>query len=411
MYISRHIEQKLAELAKQFKVILLVGARQVGKTTLFKNLFPETTIVTFDPIKDIENARKDPDSFLASKSIPIILDEVQFAPELLSSIKRAVDQKDSTGQYLLTGSQNLLLLRSVSESMAGRVCILRLEHLSFLEKNGLYQRSQNWLWHYLTSPHTFVQQSFSSIRQPLLHTIWRGSFPAAQSMKQETLSDFFESYLTTFIERDARVAAQLRSHEDFSNFFRICASMTAQEINNSHIGREIGVSNHAARDWLHLLEIAYQWRSIPAFGPRAIKRITSKRKGYMTDTGLACSLFGISDPASIMDAPIKGALFETWVVNYIHQLIAALPHKPRISHWRLQSGAEVDLILEMNNTLYPIEIKMGNTIARNQLRGLHSFREMFADRNIAPALVIYGGSQAYALDEKTFALPWNACLQ
>lgn len=410
MYLPRFLEETTKELSQHFKVILLVGARQVGKTTLLKNLFPKTSIVTFDPIQDIENARKDPDGFLERMPTPLILDEVQFVPELLSSIKRKVDTSNQAGQYFLTGSQNLMLLRSIAESMAGRVAILRLEHLSLLEKNKKTAPYASWLQAYLEDPRSLLVRESTTTSQSIYQAIFQGCFPVTATLPETYYNNFFESYLRTFIERDARAAAQLRNHEEFGRFMQTCAALTAQEVNNAHLGREIGISNHSARDWLHLLEMGYQWRSLPPFGSRTLKKITGKKKGYLTDTGLACQLLGIRDAISIATHSTRGALFETWVVNLIHQLITQLKAKPHVYHWRLQSGAEVDIILEINNTLYPIEIKMSEKVSRHELRGIYSFRSMFNGRNIAPALVIYGGSKIFEIGDDIIMLPWNTVL-
>lgn len=410
-YLTRHIEKQILESSKYFKAVLLLGARQVGKSTLLSHLFPNIKSIVFDPIQDIYRARQDPDLFLESFPPPLILDEVQYAPELLAALKRKMDRSEAKGQYFLTGSQNFSMLRNVAESMAGRVAIFHLENFTPLEMVGL-GNNEGWVGSYLNSPETFykgrnrVSEAFPS----LVAFLFRGTFPGTFDLPTHQIPRYFRSYLETYVDRDIRIQEDIRQMAEFDRFLGISASLTGQEINSSHLGREIGVSPHTARRWLDLLTYSYQWLELPAYHGNAIKRISGKRKGYFKDTGFACYLQRIESPEGLAANPRLGALFETWVVNYIHQQCSAFAVSPNMFHWRTGGGAEVDLILERNGKLYPIEMKCKSTLSKSDLRGLNAFRATYPAEIVMPGLIVYSGSElseCYKLDEQTLAIPWN----
>lgn len=406
-YLSRHIEKQILESAKHFKAILLLGARQVGKSTLLAHLLPNVKTFVFGPVQDIYKARQDPDFFLESFPSPLILDEVQYVPELLASLKRKMDRDEAKGQYFLTGSQNFSMLRNVAESMAGRVGIFHLDNFTPQEMLGLGQ-AEGWIPHYLEDPESFYKKrkTFPSHFYPLIEFLFRGTFPGTLELPTSQISRYFLSYLQTYVDRDVRTMENIQSLAEFDRFLGIAASLTGQEINASQIGREIGISPQTARRWLDLLTYTYQWFELfPYFG-NTIKRISGKKKGYFKDTGFACYLQAIESPESLAKSPKLGAIFETWVVNYIHQQFATLSVAPHTYHWRTAGGAEVDLIIEKAGKLYPIEMKCKTNLSRADLTGLKSFRETY-QKQVMPGLVIYAGSEIYKLDEFTLAIPWN----
>ncbi|MES2345065.1 MAG: ATP-binding protein [Chlamydiota bacterium] len=407
-YLPRHLEKQILESSKYFKAILLLGARQAGKSTLLSHLFPEVKAIVFEPIQDLYKARQDPELFLDSFPAPLILDEVQYVPELLSTLKRKMDRSDAKGQYFLTGSQNFSMLKSIAESMAGRVAIFHVDNFTPQELLGL-GAEEGWLPRYLDDPQNFYKgrQSFSSSLLPLVEFLFRGTFPATSELPTSQIPLYFRSYLQTYVDRDVRLQEDIRQLAEFDRFLGICSSLTAQEINASHLGREIGVSPHTARRWLDLLTFTYQWHELLPYHGNTIKRISGKKKGYFKDTGFACYLQKIESPESLAISPKLGSIFETWVVNYIHQQFAMLTVPPNTYHWRSAGGAEVDLILERNGKFYPIEMKCKTNLTKADLSGLKAFRSSYLKMNIMPGLVIYAGSESYKLDEDTLALPWN----
>ena len=407
-YLTRHLETQILESSKYFKAILLLGARQVGKSTLFSHLFPEVKAIVFDPVQDIYGARQDPELFLESFPPPLILDEVQYVPELLAALKRKMDKSETKGQYFLTGSQNLSMLKNVAESMAGRVGIFHLDDFTIQEMVG-FGSEPGWLPSYLDDPQSFYKsrKTFSSPFYSLDEFLIQGTFPATLDLPTSQIPRYFRSYLQTYIDRDVRVQEDIRQLAEFDQFLGVSASLTAQEINSSQTGRELGISPHTARRWLDLLSFTYQWFELLPYHGNTIKRLTGKKKGYFKDTGFACYLQKTDSIEGLAINPKLGAVFETWAVNYIHQQFASLSVPPNSYHWRTAGGAEVDLILERNGKLYPIEMKCKTKLTKTDLSGLNAFRETYSKNEVMPGLVLYAGSEVYKLDDKTVAIPWT----
>lgn len=330
-YRTRHIEAKLLQYAEYFKVILVTGARQVGKSTLLQQLLPAVKSFVFDPVQDLYGARQDPDLFLETFPAPLILDEVQYVPELLPALKRKVDRTDGPAQYFLTGSQNLSMLRSVAESMAGRVGILNLEGLTLHEM--FEQPDTAWLESYLKSPETICRGNELLSIPPLVNVLWRGALPGLLDMPDEIAPDYFRSYIQTYVERDIRVLENIRELSAFDRFLGLSAALCGQEINASQLGREIGITPATARRWLDLLENTFQWLELYPYHGNTVKRVSGKRKGFWRDTGMACYLQRISSPEALSVSPLRGALFETWVVNSIYRQASLLATPPQLYHW------------------------------------------------------------------------------
>lgn len=406
-FFPRHLSNRIQSAADYFKIILLLGARQTGKSTLLRHMLPHVKMIVFDPIQDLYDARKDPDQFLELFPSPLILDEVQFAPELLASLKRKVDQSEEMGQYYLTGSQNFSVLKSVSESMAGRVALFHLSPYTPLEAVGMGDH-RGWLEDYLSHPEEFIKSSRSLIPSlpPLNEFLFRGTYPRATVLPLSQLESFFLSYLQTYVERDVRLIENIENLTLFGDFLRLSAVMTGQEINASHLGRELGLSSQTARKWLNLLLYTYQWIEIPPYHGNAIKRLSDKRKGYFKDTGLACHLMRIHSPDALVASMKLGAIFETWVVNYIQEQLE-FGSSANCFHWRSHGGAEVDLILERDGAFYPIEIKCKSRPSSADTSSLRSFRQTYPKTKIMPSLIIHAGNETYPIDHETLALSWK----
>ncbi len=407
-YRNRHAEKRLLHLRSYFKVVLVTGARQVGKSTLLSRLLPEVKTIVFDPIQDLYGARQDPDLFLDNFPPPLVLDEVQFVPELLPALKRRVDRLDSPGQYFLTGSQNLGMLRSVAESMAGRVGILPLDGMTAYELSG-WGNKDGWLPAYLDAPESLLDLAAGTITplRYLAHFLWRGTLPGLLDAPDTIVPDYFRSYVQTYVERDVRLMEDIRELAGFGRFLGLTGALTAQEVNASQFGREVGVTPSTARKWLDLLINTYQWLELFPYQGNTIKRLSGKRKGFLRDTDMACYLQRISSPDALAVSPILGAIFETWVVNEVLRQGMTLSMPPHAYHWRTGGGAEVDLIVERDGMLYPIEVKCKTNLSKHDARGLRAFRETYENARIMTGLVIYAGNECYRIDEHTIALPWN----
>jgi len=409
MYIPRFLTSRLEGLAHHFPVVVVTGARQVGKSTLLQHVFGDrATTVVFDPVQDIGNARQDPDLFLDSHPPPVILDEVQYVPQLVAALKRRVDRDRTPGQYLLTGSQQWQVLRSLAESLAGRAVFLDLEGFCLGEWAGA-KASSAWLPAWLEDPEGFAQQPRKRLDLPVgpYERVWRGSLPDATRLPLETLPDFWGAYFRTYVERDLRLLSAVSDWHTFGRFVRLVAALTGQELNSSQLGRELGITPQTARRWLELLVATFQWFEVPAYSGNALKRVSGKAKGHLSDTGLACWAQAISSPAALGGHPMWGHLFETFVVGDLRKQMTMLSPAPRLHHWRSAGGAEVDLILERDGRFFPIEIKGRTKVGPNDTRGLAAFRQAYPSLPVAPGLVIFLGEGVARLNGTDYAVPWD----
>ncbi len=416
-YKRRLVEQRVLYAATKSKVVVLVGARQVGKSTLLKNLFPNYPMITFNPLEDVHGARRDPGLFLSQFPAPLILDEIQFAPELLAYIKIKVDQSDAKGQYFLAGSQNLSVLRSVAESMAGRAVVIEMAPMTAYEiDQALDMRAEqkHWLSAYLTDPQAvFALQGGVLKSRSLIERVWRGGYPGVADEEEQWFSEYFLGYLKTYIDRDVRTSADIGQLVTFEHFVCLLAALSAKEINYSELGREIEVHGQTARRWLDIVRATYLWHDIPPFVGNVIKRVTRKTKGYVVDTGFACQLLRIGSPLQLLGHPMAGFLFETYVFNTLSVLLATLPFSVGVYHWRTGSGAEVDLVLEQGNALYPIEVKMKSALTKNDARGIKAFYETYRSgpQKLMIGVIVYAGSDCYWVDHDVLAVPWNLVMR
>ena len=295
------LADKLRGMLERFSVVVVSGARQVGKSTLLRHELPGWESVVFDPAMDIGNARQDPDLFLNNHPAPLILDEIQYTPELVAAIKRRVDSNldsgkvgktnsvrsghsprkgqvgRSAGLYVLTGSQQWSVLKSASESLAGRAVFLDLNGFSLGEIAETIEQ-ENWLKRYLDDPRKFVAKPVRRLptSRTLFEQLWRGFLPEANALEQDWVAEFHRAYLLTYIERDARLMTDVGDWQLFGRFTRLAAALTAQEINHSQFGRELGVTPQTANRWISTLRATFQWHETPAYHGNAIKRISSK---------------------------------------------------------------------------------------------------------------------------------------
>ncbi len=414
-YRNRHLEAKILRYKEIFPVLLVTGARQVGKSTLLSHLCGAVMPhITFDPVIDVGNARQDPEFFIAQHPPPIILDEIQYAPELLAVIKRRVDRDDAPGQYFLTGSQNLALLRDASESLAGRVVVLDLGPLTLSERQGCGSGAgPGWLELLLeaggTLPDLHHQARVPAVAplRTAFEVLWRGGYPRTLDQSPDVIADIMQSYVRTYVERDVRSLASVQDQQQFTRLLSLCAALTAQEINRSQFGREIGVTPQTAARWLHILKATYQWLELPPYHGSAIKRISGKPKGYLTDTGLAAFLQRISSPAALSGHPLLGALFETHVVLDIHRTFHCLTMPPQVYHWRTLAGAEVDLLLERDGIFWPVEIKSGTRITSADARGIRAFRETYPALRHGPGIIVAPVEEVFQLRDEVLVIPYD----
>ena len=415
MYRERLLSEKCRSLVATFPVVVVTGARQVGKTTLLRHLFPGFDYVVFDPSLDIENARGESDLFLRNHPAPLILDEIQYAPELASAIKRRLD-RDLTasgprpGQYVVTGSQQWQVMKTLSESLAGRAAFLDLDGFTLSEIAGIAKPGGSWLAEWLASPEDHVARrarAGSSYPGRLWDWLWRGSLPGAQDLPPELVPEFWAGYRRTYLERDARLAGEVDDWQQFGQFIRLVAALTAQEINYSQLGREIGMTPQTARRWLAVLRGTYQWHELPAYSGNAVKRVSGKPKGHFADTGMASHLAQINAPTALGGHPQLGALFETAMVHEIRKLDAAMTGRGAFHHWRSAGGAEVDLLLERDGRLHAFEFKLTAHPSRRDASGLVAFRQAYPHLDLGKSALVCAVERPGWITEDVAALPWN----
>ena len=403
----RSVSAKLLQAIRSFRVVVLSGARQTGKTTLLKHLLPDWDLVTFDPVTDVENARADPEFFLENHPAPAIFDEIQHAPELVSALKRRVDRNgDRPGQYVLTGSQQWQVMKVLAESLAGRAVFIDLPGLSLAE----FAEAPDSLWidDWLKAPGSAMTPAAGRrLDLSLPRWLWRGTLPGTLGVDDAAIPLFWEGYQRTYIERDARLMANLEDWQQFGLFLRLAGALSAQEVNASQFGRDIGATPRTARKWLDILEGSFQWFEIPAWRRNPVKRVSCKPKGYLSDTGLICHGQRISSPEALLGHPLLGPLFETAVVNEIRRQTAARSPEPGFWHWRSAGGAEVDLILERDGRLFPVEIKLTASPRPRDASGLAAFAAAHPDQRIAPGLLVCAVDAPRRLSGDVLALPWN----
>ncbi|MFH1875145.1 MAG: ATP-binding protein [Pseudomonadota bacterium] len=406
-YRKRILEEKILKLARQFPIIVLNGARQAGKSTLLDHLFgKKMRRVVFDPVIDVENARQDPELFLSLNPPPLILDEIQYVPNLAPVLKRLADErKDEMGLFFVTGSQQFAVIKSITESLAGRAAMLDLPGFSLKEIFETVNQP-GLLLKLLTSEKIPKNITSLSVSKPnLAQLMIKGAYPRTLEMDEQGTLAWFESYLKTYVERDIRLLGDISDLQMFTRFTRLCAQLSAQEINHSHLGREIGVDPKTAKSWLSILKASYQWLEIPAYSGNTTKRLSEKPKGYFSDVGFACFLSSIFSATSLMSHPLFGNLFETFVVNEIFKQLHYLPALPALYHWRSHGGAEIDLIIEKDGKFWLIEAKLAARPSLKDLRGMQAFRETYPRKQIAMQIIVSGGNEIMRLDENTVVIP------
>lgn len=355
MFFQRTLSKKVLEASASFKVVLINGPRQVGKTTLFKNLIEANrTFVSLDDVMACSLAQNDPALFFQTYKPPILIDEIQKAPQLFQYIKMIVDQSDDRGQFWLTGSQQFHLMKGVSESLAGRIVILDIQGFSQSEKFESSDQSP------FIPNFDLNCQKFFNLEQ-VFDLIFKGSFPQLFDGITKDINLFYSSYVRTYIERDVREITKISDENTFIKFLKLIAVRTAQELNYYNLAKEVGVSANTIKSWISILNTSNLIHLLPPYFYNLGKRIVKSPKLYFTDTGLCCYLSGISSGENAKNSQISGALFENYVVSEILKSYWHNGIRPDIYFYRDVSQKGIDLIIESNGKSYPIEIKQTGT--------------------------------------------------
>ena len=370
--IGRSLGKKILAMAKTFPVVSLTGPRQSGKTTLVRALFPRYAYVNFENLNDRAAAEEDPIRFLKS-FVPkgVVIDEAQKLPELFSYLQVVVDESREMGRFILTGSQNFLLLEKITQSLAGRVAVLHLMPFGMneLDKAGLLPEAADSL-------------------------LFAGTYPVLYD-RQVAAPDYYPSYIQTYIERDVRSIKNIGDLAAFQRFVRLCAGRTGQLLNLSSLGDELGINYKTVSSWISILEASFIVFLLKPHYKNFNKRIVKQPKLYFFDTGLLCSLLDIQSADQLRSHYLRGNIFETFIVaEYIKQRFHT-GARSNAFFWRDNTGHEVDMLIEEGDTFRAVEIKSGETLAPDFFKGLKFFSKI---SGLPPdnCYLIYGGTKGYA---------------
>lgn len=382
--IERNLEAVLLQRAQSMPVVAVTGPRQSGKTTLCRKVFPDKPYVSLELLDVRRYAREDPRGFLQEYAEGAILDEVQQAPDLFSYLQADVDENPQPGRFILTGSQHFGLTAAISQTLAGRIAMLHLMPPSLDE-----------LRRFDTSP------------ADLLDLLWAGAYPRIFDQGLEA-GQWLADYAATYVQRDVRQVLNITDLDAFSTFLRLVAGRTASELHLSSLGADAGVTHNTARAWLSVLEASFICLRLPAWHRNVRKQAIKAPKIHFLDTGLACHLLGIRRPEQLRHHPLRGAIFESWVVAEVYKSRIHRGLPPDLFHFREAKGLEVDLVLEQGDCVIAVEAKSAATVASDFFAALQRLGKEVTARlphvTYEPRLV-YGGDEGQRRSVAS-VIPW-----
>ena len=401
-YITRSLEKVVLQVTKEYPVVLISGPRQVGKTTMLKKLMEGTgrNYVTLDDLQERALAKNDPEMFLQLHKPPILIDEVQYAPELFSMIKLIVDKEHRKGDFWLTGSQIFDLMKGVQESLAGRVAVLSLSSLSQTEIYGGEDSPFQ-----LDLKHLTERKEGRTIAdlQEIFRRIFQGSMPAIVSNEVSNNSIFYGSYLSTYIERDVRNLSDSIDSLKFLRFLTAVAARCSQMLNVNEIARDADINLKQAKDWMEILETLGIIFYLHPYSNNMLKRLVKTPKYYFYDTGLVAYLTKWSSPETLENGAMNGAILENYVVSEIRKSYLNSGKEPFMYYYRDKDAREIDIVLEHDGELNPIEIKKSANPAPEILRNFSVLEKTGLKRG--KAAVICMKMDLSAFNQENYIVP------
>ncbi len=398
MYIFRNITNDIKCYLEAFPAVLIAGARQVGKSTLAQNLGIKNHI-TLDDINICAFAKNDPKAFVQSLKTPVIIDEIQRAPQLLVCLKELIDSDRKNGQFVLTGSASLAGFRSVSDSLAGRIGIIDLYGLNLKELNANKSNLIDMLFD--ASPN--FSKVFSA---DIGEFIVSGGYPELQRIRtQKSKNMWFNSYIRTYIEADAKELGNIRNMDKFSTAYRLCLLRSGGLFNKNDIAIEAKLDSRTLNEYLNILEHTYHLTRLQPYFSNELKRLVKMPKIYANDTGILCYLLGISSTKELQNSLYKGAVYETFVFNELLKAKSYANISANISFYRTQDKKEVDFILEGGDFIVGIEIKTAKSINVGDFKHLSHLRDGLKDR-FRLGVLFYDGSHILSFGDNLLAIPF-----
>ena len=397
--ISRNLQLPIQKYSGQYPVLAIVGPRQSGKTTLARYLFPNHKYLSMENLDIRHMAQDDPRGFLDDHGKNIILDEIQRVPALFSYLQERVDQDDSPAGYVLTGSQQFLLMEKITQSLAGRILTFQLYPFSVTE---LYQVVPD---RDIFSIFDIKQDFFKNGGKIDLHTlIFEGMYPRIHD-KDLDARKWIESYVLTYIERDIRSLVNVQNLKLFEDFLKICASMSGQLLNYTSISNAIGISQPTVKKWMSLLETSGIIFLLSPHHRNFRKRVVKTPKLYFIDTGLLSFLLSIRKPEELIHHPLWGNIFETFVISELYKRVYHTGEKPPFYFWRDRTGNELDLLVDMGTKLFPVEIKASKTYHKRLKYNIANWLDLEGN-DAEKGLVLYRGENIVGKGQNVTVVPW-----
>jgi len=404
-YIKRTIERKFLSMSEAFKAVMVVGARQVGKSTMLKHLAQNQnrTYVTMDDSKTRELAQSDPELFFQTFKPPILIDEVQKAPELFERIKIICDSSNEHGLFWLTGSESKKLLDEAGDSLSGRICIIKMYSFSRKEKEGI-ELDENFDFSF--EGLTERKKSFgeNSILDIFEH-IWKGGMPDVQNLNEEQMSEYWNSYIETYLMRDAVDDNGIKDTTGFRKFLRACAAFNAQLLNYADLANAAGISGVTAKEWIKILQSMGIIYLLEPYSSNELKRMIKTPKLYFCDTGLCAYLSSWTSRDTLMNGAASGHFFENYVIGEILRNISNGKSKTNLNFYRDTNQKEIDIVVEENGRLHPIEIKKSTNPEKKIIKTFSLLEK--AEKELSNGGVVCMVDSPFPIDGKNYLIPAN----
>ncbi len=399
--LKREASTTVERINKSFRVLLVSGPRQVGKTTLLKEYLPKNmNYVTLDDEVLKKQARENPRTFLEEHPWPILIDEAQYAPELFPYIKMIVDKENERGMYWLTGSQQINLMKNIQESLAGRVGIVKLNSLTYSE---IVQNDNKKIF----EPDNFKMSEYINVNE-LYEKIFKGGMPELYNISDMEKSDYFNAYLETYLTKDVKEQLDILDTETFKKFMISVASRNGEQLNYNNISREIGISDKTTKAWLNILISSGIVYLLEPFMSTKLKRITHIPKIIFMDSGLCSYLAGWENARDLQLSEASGHYLETYIISELIKSYNSAGKNLKISYYRDKEKNEIDLIIEKNNILYPFEIKKTGNPTESMIKTFYKLES--SGKEVAPGGIICCYDSLLHLDKKHYIIPISSVI-